>query len=145
MQAKVPRRLALGVQRSWGKPWGEHGMRPSNGVLHRPGETLFWARQTLGTICRGAAVAPIGRRHCPLASCGFSANDNDRSIFWDLSIRCGDRRPVTRCRAGRDPCDACARSEEHTSELQSQSNLVCRLLLEKKKKNRQNNQCLSGA
>src|SRR5688572_25182847 len=31
-----------------------------------------------------------------------------------------------------------ARSEEHTSELQSQSNLVCRLLLEKKKKkNRQ--------
>src|SRR2546427_2702772 len=29
-------------------------------------------------------------------------------------------------------CDG--RSEEHTSELQSQSNLVCRLLLEKKKK-----------
>src|SRR2546430_7518292 len=27
------------------------------------------------------------------------------------------------------------RSEEHTSELQSQSNLVCRLLLEKKKRN----------
>src|SRR2546427_6159232 len=30
---------------------------------------------------------------------------------------------------------AAVRSEEHTSELQSQSNLVCRLLLEKKKKN----------
>src|SRR5205085_11812350 len=30
-------------------------------------------------------------------------------------------------------CSRC-RSEEHTSELQSQSNLVCRLLLEKKKK-----------
>src|SRR2546430_10830989 len=30
------------------------------------------------------------------------------------------------------------RSEEHTSELQSQSNLVCRLLLEKKKKNEHN-------
>src|SRR2546427_8450997 len=29
----------------------------------------------------------------------------------------------------------CGRSEEHTSELQSQSNLVCRLLLEKKKTN----------
>src|SRR2546427_10620708 len=29
---------------------------------------------------------------------------------------------------------AVTRSEEHTSELQSQSNLVCRLLLEKKKK-----------
>src|SRR2546427_8523573 len=32
------------------------------------------------------------------------------------------------------------RSEEHTSELQSQSNLVCRLLLEKKKKKRNNTQ-----
>src|SRR2546430_11597581 len=43
---------------------------------------------------------------------------------------------------GDDECAACdaekwpqrpPRSEEHTSELQSQSNLVCRLLLEKKK------------
>src|SRR2546430_11507485 len=32
-------------------------------------------------------------------------------------------------------CRPLTRSEEHTSELQSQSNLVCRLLLEKKKKN----------
>src|SRR2546430_17589625 len=38
---------------------------------------------------------------------------------------------------GRDQLgDPDARSEEHTSELQSQSNLVCRLLLEKKKINR---------
>src|SRR2546430_3194142 len=35
--------------------------------------------------------------------------------------------------AERRPGDGHARSEEHTSELQSQSNLVCRLLLEKKK------------
>src|SRR2546430_11672607 len=33
------------------------------------------------------------------------------------------------------------RSEEHTSELQSQSNLVCRLLLEKKKKKRKQTEC----
>src|SRR5256885_8439691 len=32
-----------------------------------------------------------------------------------------------------------SRSEEHTSELQSPCNLVCRLLLEKKKKNRKYN------
>src|SRR5688572_31547238 len=38
--------------------------------------------------------------------------------------------PVERLRHRR----ARRRSEEHTSELQSQSNLVCRLLLEKKKK-----------
>src|SRR5258708_34624745 len=31
-------------------------------------------------------------------------------------------------------CDDCFRSEEHTSELQSPDHLVCRLLLEKKKK-----------
>src|SRR5688572_32647880 len=37
-----------------------------------------------------------------------------------------------RVRGGR--VGAHARSEEHTSELESQSNLVCRLLLEKKKK-----------
>src|SRR2546430_5512015 len=34
-------------------------------------------------------------------------------------------------------CSAPHRSEEHTSELQSQSNLVCRLLLEKKKNQQQ--------
>src|SRR5688572_31637503 len=34
------------------------------------------------------------------------------------------------------------RSEEHTSELQSQSNLVCRLLLEKKKKKKKKNTTL---
>src|SRR5688572_31522446 len=38
-------------------------------------------------------------------------------------------------RAGGERAAAEGRSEEHTSELQSQSNLVCRLLLEKKKKN----------
>src|SRR2546430_7810438 len=38
---------------------------------------------------------------------------------------------------------AMTRSEEHTSELQSQSNLVCRLLLEKKKKNNQKQSTLT--
>src|SRR5688572_30987059 len=43
------------------------------------------------------------------------------------------RRPAA-CRTW--PGSFYTRSEEHTSELQSQSNLVCRLLLEKKKKNK---------
>src|SRR5688572_32772829 len=42
----------------------------------------------------------------------------------------GRSRPRSRHR----PVQGLLRSEEHTSELQSQSNLVCRLLLEKKKK-----------
>src|SRR5438034_8585519 len=40
------------------------------------------------------------------------------------------RRSIPRCRA----VQRLDRSEEHTSELQSHSDLVCRLLLEKKKK-----------
>src|SRR5688572_31231594 len=53
--------------------------------------------------------------------------------------RAGAHRPRSARRAGarhlRHQCAGlgCTRSEEHTSELQSQSNLVCRLLLEKKK------------
>src|SRR5688572_32065085 len=44
--------------------------------------------------------------------------------------------PRAACGASR--CPPAARSEEHTSELQSQSNLVCRLLLEKKNINHHN-------
>src|SRR2546426_7940585 len=44
------------------------------------------------------------------------------------------RRCCPPCQAGRGGVDAKRRSEEHTSELQSPCNLVCRLLLEKKKK-----------
>src|SRR2546429_7452318 len=52
-------------------------------------------------------------------------------IFDDLR-----RRPAAAGAAGRAPFDRGARprSEEHTSELQSRLHLVCRLLLEKKKK-----------
>src|SRR5438270_5119341 len=49
-----------------------------------------------------------------------------RRILFLLPGRMHTRVCITRSRC---------RSEEHTSELQSQSNLVCRLLLEKKKKN----------
>src|SRR2546427_4178454 len=49
--------------------------------------------------------------------------------------RLGRPRPQT----GQRPAH---RSEEHTSELQSQSNLVCRLLLEKKKKQNPDNECV---
>src|SRR5690606_41719854 len=43
-------------------------------------------------------------------------------------------RAVLRLAADRDDLEVVGRSEEHTSELQSRENLVCRLLLEKKKK-----------
>src|SRR5688572_32733110 len=46
------------------------------------------------------------------------------SLIWPDMATSGTFSPLSQRR----------RSEEHTSELQSQSNLVCRLLLEKKKK-----------
>src|SRR5260221_10726346 len=68
---------------------------------------------------------------------------NEHSM--QLNIRWnGNRWDVTPARQSdysinNDPvCEAAYRSEEHTSELQSHSDLVCRLLLEKKK-NQQNN------
>src|SRR6266480_6270535 len=58
-------------------------------------------------------------------------------------FRSGRGRPRRRPRAptglrdrGRRAAASVRRSEEHTSELQSHVNLVCRLLLEKKKKDR---------
>src|SRR5688572_32703204 len=64
-----------------------------------------------------------------------------RSVFLPTRgsslIRCRSRRWII-SRGFRRPSPSSSalrgRSEEHTSELQSQSNLVCRLLLEKKKK-----------
>src|SRR2546430_3914342 len=48
--------------------------------------------------------------------------------------RCGQLHTSARSAPrSRRPHSSSGRSEEHTSELQSQSNLVCRLLLEKKK------------
>src|SRR5256885_11560299 len=44
-----------------------------------------------------------------------------------------DRRPACRGGQGMNAAAQSVRSEEHTSELQSPCNLVCRLLLEKKK------------
>src|SRR2546427_3902025 len=52
-----------------------------------------------------------------------------------------DRIAAAKARLRNDVVILGHRSEEHTSELQSQSNLVCRLLLEKKKKEQISNTC----
>src|SRR3989475_3163596 len=55
-------------------------------------------------------------------------------------------RIITSCVSARSASGSRGvRSEEHTSELQSQSNLVCRLLLEKKKKKEQSSSPLRQA
>src|SRR2546427_6473004 len=52
----------------------------------------------------------------------------------DVGVRVYPREPCRGTGSLGSRAAANRRSEEHTSELQSQSNLVCRLLLEKKKK-----------
>src|SRR5256885_2713571 len=56
------------------------------------------------------------------------------TLFRSGMLRGKDRQQRRQHMAAKG-CHAGDRSEEHTSELQSPCNLVCRLLLEKKKKN----------
>src|SRR5439155_22358984 len=58
---------------------------------------------------------------------GVRTDRQKREPLLEVSLRAG-------LIAGEDPCRGPGRSEEHTSELQSRGHLVCRLLLEKKKK-----------
>src|SRR5688572_32214806 len=75
----------------------------------------------------------------PLSSrLSFFFNDTATTEIYTLSLH--DALPISTrraagCRVSAIRCTGRStrgRSEEHTSELQSQSNLVCRLLLEKK-------------
>src|SRR5689334_23843252 len=61
-----------------------------------------------------------------LRESGFNADSAERGIQWGQKKSTGRSACATKVTA--------SRSEEHTSELQSQFHLVCRLLLEKKKK-----------
>src|SRR5947207_7264028 len=63
----------------------------------------------------------------------FAAQGRHRQQAGRLRIR-EDRELVTRACSPHGAKRNAGRSEEHTSELQSHSDLVCRLLLEKKKK-----------
>src|SRR5688572_32365957 len=61
-----------------------------------------------------------------------------RRVGRDVVLRAGVERVGSALDRRADALILRPRSEEHTSELQSQSNLVCRLLLEKKKSKKHN-------
>src|SRR5438034_1928056 len=73
------------------------------------------------------------------------SSDLGRELAEHRAVVLGVRRPVDAGRRARRIRDARVRSEEHTSELQSHSDLVCRLLLEKKKKNRSSTRSLTNS
>src|SRR5437773_6815675 len=58
-----------------------------------------------------------------------------RSASWPTSMPGRRLRPSASCTTRAARTSSARRSEEHTSELQSHHDLVCRLLLEKKKNN----------
>src|SRR5437016_8911655 len=96
---------------------------------------------------RVAITSYLSRRSLIIS---FFFNDTATTEIYTLSLH--DALPICRRAAGRawrerfrppalravHPGSNAPRSEEHTSELQSLTNLVCRLLLEKKKKNKDN-------
>src|SRR5205085_8893247 len=101
-------------------------------VLFLPSYPLFPYTTLFRSCSRRERDGAPGRP--TTASCRASPRTARRAV------RCRPRgtlrraRAVPRCRTPRARARRRdGRSEEHTSELQSQSNLVCRLLLEKKK------------
>src|SRR3712207_7632126 len=90
--------------------------RPPRSTLF-PYTTLFRSSAhrpclSAGDRLASASSRPLGRARVPLpAICPLSRKPHQPCAWWGF----------------------CARSEEHTSELQSRQYLVCRLLLEKKK------------
>src|SRR5688572_11754944 len=74
----------------------------------------------IGYLCLDLGIEPLAALHFGEVPASASSHPQAQAGLAILAVRRGNARV--------------ARSEEHTSELQSQSNLVCRLLLEKKKK-----------
>src|SRR2546427_9250845 len=95
---------------------------PSLGPLERlaPARLELGALRGLHRVCKATVDLPLRR-----------------DLLLVLPVADGQSREIRRAqRRGLGDFrsdDGNSRSEEHTSELQSQSNLVCRLLLEKKK------------
>src|SRR5438034_7039459 len=90
-------------------------------MLRRPPRSTLFPYTTLFRS-NGVTFVASGARSW-VASCNGSDHCNCSRSPCRPSMQCRDLR-------------ARLRSEEHTSELQSHSDLVCRLLLEKKKTNK---------
>src|SRR2546422_4742703 len=91
-------------------------------MIRRPPRSTLFPYTTLFRSVVGAGRAVVGGGHADLCSARRAA-DVHAHLALHQQLCDGDRRVA-----------AFLRSEEHTSELQSRLHLVCRLLLEKKKK-----------
>src|SRR5260370_16502081 len=111
------------------RPWtadADFALDDATFIASRAAMAAAAARHRLPLIC--------GVREMAEAGCLFSYSASIKDMWYRSAsfvdkILKGAKQPTCRCSRGQ------SRSEEHTSELQSHLNLVCRLLLEKKKKN----------
>src|SRR5688572_1128667 len=100
----------------------------------KPGRPLHFASTSCARFGRHRAITPRRQSYHSHTSFGLCAKASGvaRSSARYCRHKPSSPRNVGTPLAADTPEPV--RSEEHTSELQSQSNLVCRLLLEKKKK-----------
>src|SRR2546430_4154826 len=94
-------------------------------MIRRPPRSTLFPYTTLFRSVRGGAARPRARRGDRDLPRGSGPQRAEAATAQD-------GRGPNRARRGRG-AERC-RTEEHTSEIQSQSNLVCRLLLGKKKR-----------
>src|SRR5688572_32278266 len=99
--------------------------RPPRSTLF-PYTTLFRSERRVGRECQERRQPKARAIHYPDRR--FTITDSNVHMTAEDQLLAGELLKLG--------SDAVIRSEEHTSELQSQSNLVCRLLLEKKKDNK---------
>src|SRR5256884_5783807 len=105
-------------------------------VVYQPIWSTTWAEAQTPVVTVGGGTIPVGGR---TVENGFHFSNALMRIGVSREVTLG---PLTRTAAVqlglavRSVHYDLARSEEHTSELQSRLHLVCRLLLEKKKKSR---------
>src|SRR2546430_8515934 len=90
-------------------------------MIRRPPRSTLFPYTTLFRSAADAALAAIA----PPMPCAIAPIGVKLAAVLPIFINLPKPPP--------ELCFTATRSEEHTSELQSQSNLVCRLLLEKKK------------
>src|SRR5438270_4380561 len=98
-------------------------------MIRQPPTSTLFPYTTLFRSLSGTATA-VTARASATAPCGRGREPNP-PFAWEAATHSSGRSSM--------PPPTSSRSEEHTSELQSQSNLVCRLLLEKKKQKQNKN------
>src|SRR5204863_5823154 len=96
--------------------------------------TVAWALRRLVTT--SSAPAPAASRAAASATLGVPTASSTTSLGLGTVTSASAAAANVRTGKASETMPGSLRSEEHTSELQSRRDLVCRLLLEKKKSNR---------